>query len=122
LADFVDSLARTTAASLFTVPVQGPGDACEESFEKEEYPPETENVRRETSKEDLPKGPRDIGDVIIGPFCRQYYLVLCLIYAGINQKIDHRAASYVNNCAIIPARKQRKNPNTPKLNSIFTVP
>jgi hypothetical protein len=113
---------RTTAAPLFTMPVQGPGDAGEQGFEKEEYPPETENVGRETSKEDLTERPRDIGDIFIGPFCRQYYLILCLIYARINQKIDHRDASYVNNCATIPARKQRKNPNTPKLNSIFTVP
>jgi hypothetical protein len=104
------------------VPVQGPSEACEESFEKEEYPPETENVRRKTSKDDLPKEPLDMGGVIIGPFCGQYYPVLCLIYAKLNRKIDHRAASYMNNCAIIPARKQRKNPNTPKLNSIFTVP
>jgi hypothetical protein len=122
LADFVDSLTRTTAASLYTVPVQGPSEACEESFEKEEYSPETETVRRKTSKEDLPKERLDMGDVITDPFCRQYYRILCLIYAKINRKIDHRAATYMNNCAIIPAIKQRKNPNTPKLNSIFTVP
>jgi hypothetical protein len=114
---------RTTAATLYPVAVQGPGDAYyEKSFEKEENPPETENVRRETSKDDLQKEKRDIGDVSIGHFCRHHSLVLRLIYARINQEIDHRGASYVNNCAIIPARKQRKNPNTPKLNSIFTVP
>jgi hypothetical protein len=104
------------------MPVESPGDAGEQGFEKEEYPPETENVRRETSKKDPQKGPWDTGDIFIGPLCRQYPLTFCLIYARITWKIDHREASYVNNCAINPARKQRKNPNTPRLNSIFTVP
>jgi len=122
LTEFVDAPTQTTAAPLFTKPVKGPGDAGEQGFEKEEYPPETENVRRETSKDDLQKGPWDIGDVFIGPFCRQYHLPLCLIYARINQKTIHRDAIYLNICAIIPARKQRKNPKKPKLNSIFTVP
>jgi hypothetical protein len=113
---------RTTAAPFFTMPDNGPSDAGEQSFEKEEYPPETKNVRRETSKDDLRKGPRDIGGVFIGPFCRRYHHPFCLIHARINRQIDHRDANYLKICAITPAKKQRKNPKTPRLNSILIVP
>jgi len=72
------------------MPVESPGDAGEKGFEKEEDPPETENIRRETSKKGPQKGPRDTGDILIGPLCRQYHLTFCLIYARINRKIDRR--------------------------------
>lgn len=75
------------------MPVHGPGDAGEQGLEKEVYPPGTEDIRRGTPTENLQKGPRDIGDVITGPFCRQYHLPFCLISERVNQKIDHRDAS-----------------------------